>query len=79
MSGTIQKWGNSLAIRIPKGLASELKIEPGTPVRISREKNRIVITPATPVYTLEELVKGITPQNRHGEINTGAPRGKEFR
>jgi len=78
MSGTIQKWGNSLAVRIPRSLANELGIKPGTHVQISRQNGQIIIIPAAPTYALEDLVKGITAKNRHRETDTGAPRGKEI-
>ncbi len=75
MSTTISKWGNSLGIRIPIGIAKEAGIGLGSPVRVSAQKGRIVVEPV--VFDLDSLVKGITPQNRHSEIETGAAVGEE--
>lgn len=74
----VQKWGNSLAVRIPRALARELNAEPGCEVSMEVRDGELVITPVKePRYTLEELVAGITPENRHGEIDTGPSVGKE--
>jgi antitoxin MazE len=75
MSMTISKWGNSLGIRIPLGVAKEAGIGLGAPVRVSAQKGRIIVEPV--VFDLETLVKGITPKNRHHEIETGPPVGEE--
>jgi antitoxin MazE len=75
MSMTISKWGNSLGIRIPMGVAKEAGIGLGAPVRVLAQKGRIVVEPV--MFDLESLVKGITPQNRHNEIETGPAVGEE--
>jgi antitoxin MazE len=77
MIGVFRKWGNSLGIRIPRGVAEQAGVEEGTQVEIKTEQGRIVITPAVPRYTLEELLKGISNRNLHGEIDLGASQGKE--
>jgi antitoxin MazE len=77
MTGIIRKWGNSLGVRIPRTVAEQASIESGTQVDIKTEKGRIIITPASPQYTLEELLKGISKKNLHEEVDLGAPRGKE--
>ena len=77
MTTVVRKWGSSLAVRIPKAVAEELGVGPGTTVRITGEKGWIVITPAVPSYTLDRLLKGITARNRHRQTDTGAPRGVE--
>ena len=78
MTTKLQKWGNSLAVRIPKALARELNAECGCAVSLEVDKGRLVVTPVKrPRYALDELVAGITPQNRHGEIDLGPPRGRE--
>ena len=78
MTTRVQKWGNSLAVRIPKSFAVESGITQDSPVEISLSEKGIVVTPiARPKYSLEELVAGITPRNRHPEFDTGAPVGKE--
>ena len=77
MTSVIRKWGNSLGLRIPKGVAEQLSIGPGTTVEVTAEEGRLVIAPARPAYTLDQLVDGITPANVHGETDTGPARGIE--
>lgn len=79
MKVQIQKWGNSLALRIPKSFAVESKIEQGSTVEVSLDKGKIIVFPvAEPEFTLSELLTRITPENLHGETNTGASVGKEI-
>ena len=79
MTTTIQKWGNSLAVRIPKEFAKELKWSAGSLVGFQKVGDNIVISPSRPVYTLEELVKGITKKNRHKLVwADDKPRVKEI-
>lgn len=79
MQTTIKKWGNSLALRIPKLLALDANLKQNKLVDISIEKNSIIIRPVgEKEYSLEKLLKGVTKNNLHGEFNTGAPVGKEI-
>ena len=79
MRAQVQKWGNSLALRIPKSLASEFGFESGSLVELTIEEGRLVVAPAFPwKVRLEELLGGITEANRHAEISTGSPVGNEF-
>ena len=78
MQSQIQKWGNSLALRIPKSFAEETNIEQGSVVDISIEDGKIIIVPTSKSkYTLEELLSGVTKKNIHKEVNTGNAVGKE--
>ncbi len=77
MLARISKWGNSLAVRIPRAFAAELGIQEGVEVEMSVEDGRLVIAPARPEYGLEELSAGITPENRHDETDWGRPTGGE--
>jgi antitoxin MazE len=77
MIAKIQKWGNSLGVRIPKSLAQDAELRDGTSVDLRMENGRLVIVPAAKKYTLEELVSKITPENRHPETDWGPPVGKE--
>lgn len=78
MTTKVKKWGNSLAIRIPDEFAASLDLKDGSAVAFRLSKNAIVISPSRPVYTLEELVKGITKKNRHKLVwPDDEPRGKE--
>ena len=74
----IQKWGNSLGVRIPKSFAKGARVQAGISVDMTIEDGRLVITPVEKtVYDLAELVRQITPENLHGEVDFGPPRGKE--
>lgn len=78
MRAAIQKWGNSLALRIPKSLAEDSSIQQGSVVDISLARGKLVITPvAEPTYSLDQLLAGVTKKNCHGEIDTGPPVGRE--
>lgn len=74
----VQKWGNSRAIRIPESLAVEAGLELGQEVKLAVVNGQLRIIPAQEFYyELEELVAGITPENRHEEWDIGPPVGKE--
>lgn len=74
----VAKWGNSLAVRIPKGVAEEARLQEGDSIVIEALKGRIELRPAERIPTLEELVAQITPENRHEETDWGPDRGKEI-
>ena len=74
----VQKWGNSLAIRIPNGFAKEMAIFQDSPIEIIFREGELVVRPVMkPTYMLEELLADITPENLHGEWNTGEAVGNE--
>ena len=74
----VQKWGNSLAIRIPKSFAKETKIEQGTVVDLSAVKGELIAKPIKEYeYSLEELLAAVTKENLHAEIDTGDAIGQE--
>jgi antitoxin MazE len=73
----VSKWGTSLGVRIPKTYAEEVGLSEGATVEVKLSRRKLVLTLAGPEYELEELVAGITPQNRHGETDWGEPVGKE--
>jgi len=78
MRGRIQKWGNSLALRIPKAFAEETGLDENSPVEIRVSDGQIIIVRVeTPQYDLDALLSQITPENIHGELDTGSPRGNE--
>jgi antitoxin MazE len=78
MKTRIQKWGNSLALRIPKPFAEEAHLAEDSTVDVTVRNGRLVVVPMLePEYTLEELVGGITPENCHSETDTGTPVGNE--
>jgi antitoxin MazE len=79
MQTKIQKWGNSLALRIPKSFALNVNIKQNELVDLSIDKGKIIITPiAQKEYSLEELLEGVSENNLHSEFDTGAPAGKEI-
>lgn len=78
MVTTIQRWGNSLAVRIPKAFAAQAAIEEDTEVVLSLEENRIVVAPAKRQWSLDKLLRDITPSNVHREIDWGERVGKEI-
>ncbi|GAB6075177.1 AbrB/MazE/SpoVT family DNA-binding domain-containing protein [Desulfurobacterium crinifex] len=72
----VQKWGNSLAVRIPSAFAKEIGLCPNAEVELRLENDKLVIIP-NKRKQLEELLKQITPENVHSEINWGGRSGKE--
>jgi len=79
MRAKVQKWGNSLALRIPKAFALEVGFERDLEVELFVQRGRLVAEPrATPSYTLEELLAEVRPSNLHGETDWGPPVGKEI-
>ena len=77
MKAQISKWGNSLAIRLPKVVVDGLRVREGEAVELVLEDRALIIRPARPRYTLEELVAGITPLNQP-EIIEFSPVGEEI-
>ena len=78
MKTRVQKWGNSLALRIPKSFAAETGLRPNDTVELSVVEGALVIQPITSQpLTLEELLRGITDDNIPGEWDTGPATGKE--
>jgi antitoxin MazE len=74
----IQKWGNSLAIRIPKTFAKETRIEQGSIVDLSAVKGQLIAKPIREQeYSLDKLLAGVTKENLHTEIDTGDIVGRE--
>jgi antitoxin MazE len=74
----VQKWGNSLAVRIPKSFAKEINIDQGSIIDLVLEEGEIVIKPKPEsTYSLDELLSQISQDNIHDEIDTGSAQGKE--
>jgi len=73
----IVKWGNSLAVRIPKPVAEQAGVREGDPIVLEAERGQIRLKRPERVLSLKELVAQITPENRYGEISAGPARGKE--
>ncbi|MEA2163324.1 MAG: antitoxin MazE [Thermoanaerobaculia bacterium] len=79
MRTRVQKWGNSLALRIPKAFALEVGLEQDGEVELSVEAGRLVVLPpALPSYSLDQLLSAVRPSNLHKETDWGPPTGKEI-
>ena len=78
MQSKVQRWGNSLAVRIPKAYAKGAGLEADSPVEISVSEGDLVISPVkTRTFTLKQLLAGITDENLHEEVTTSGPLGNE--
>lgn len=78
MRTKIQRWGHSLALRIPKPFAIEAKLAEETEVELTLTNGGlIVIVASKPAQTLEDLLARVTKRNLHGEVDTGTAVGRE--
>jgi len=79
MKARVQKWGNSLAVRVPKGIAEEAGVKSDDVVDMKVEDGKIVLLPQRAAeYNLEDLLKGITRKNLHSSVDTGQVVGREL-
>jgi len=79
MKTTVQKWGNSYAVRIPKSFIKEVGLEYRTDVELTLEDGKLIIRPAAEeAPTLDELLSGVTSKNKHDAVDTGMPMGNEI-
>lgn len=79
MKTKIQKWGNSLAVRVPKGIAEQAGVKSNDVVDMNVEDGRIVLLPqVVREYNLDDLLNGITDENLHSGIDSGDPVGWEL-
>lgn len=78
MKTKVQRWGNSLAVRIPKAFAEEVGLKDDSPVEMRLVKGGLIVEPSS-IWepTLEELLDGVTDSNLHDEIETGPAQGSE--
>jgi len=78
MKTKVQKWGNSLALRIPKSFAAEILLQPDTEVDLSMVEGKLVITPILEThYSLEQLLEDVTEENIHAEVEASVSVGNE--
>jgi antitoxin MazE len=80
METNIQKWGNSLGVRLPKHIAISQSLKAGSRVVVTETKTGITIEVVKKPrkYTLAELLKGVTKDNIHPETDWGDPVGNEI-
>ncbi len=78
MRAQMVKWGNSLAVRIPKNIAQEARLKAGDPVEIAvAAEGSVELHRVGKLPSLAQLVSQITPENRYQEVSTGPAMGKE--
>lgn len=79
MRTRVQKWGNSLGVRIPRGLAEQIGLGAGTEVSLSAKDGELVVKPALPTrLSLDDLLAGVTDENLHSSVDTGEAFGLEI-
>jgi antitoxin MazE len=79
MKTRVQKWGNSLALRIPKAMVVEANLAENSAVDLSIVKGKLVVAPVVePPISLAELLRKVTDDNLHHAWDTGRPVGKEI-
>lgn len=74
----VTQWGNSLGIRLPQAIVQQVGWQEGSVLAIAIEDNKIILSPAKPKYTLDELLKDVTPEMQHDEVDWGEPVGEEL-
>lgn len=74
----MRKWGNSLAVRLPKAVAEAAGIKEDAAVYLAVENGTLRVTPMRPQPTLAELVSAISPRNVHEEAEFGGRKGREI-
>jgi antitoxin MazE len=78
MNLRVRKWGNSLAIRLPKDVARPLQLEEGTTLQLEVVDGNLLFTPERGKRTLDQLLAGVTPETIHSETDWGDPRAAEI-
>ena len=74
----LQKRGNSIALCIPKAFAEKMNLQPNSPIELVIDGNKLMVVPVTePVFSLDELLAGVTEDSRHDEVDAGAAAGNE--
>jgi antitoxin MazE len=78
MEVQLKRWGNSLGLRIPKGIADAAGLKADDAVVIDTSVDGLIVKKARRKYVLAELLSQVTPENRHEAIDLGGPQGKEL-
>ncbi len=74
----VQKWGNSLAVRIPKPLAEDAEVKEGTVLNLAVSEGKVIATPVQKKkLSLKQLLAKVDNKNRHSEIDLGPAMGRE--
>ncbi|MCJ7514242.1 MAG: AbrB/MazE/SpoVT family DNA-binding domain-containing protein [Anaerolineales bacterium] len=77
MKTRVQRWGNSLAVRIPKAYAAEIGLSDESPVELKVNRGVLVVEPSASAPRLGDLLRGISEANLHKEVHTGPAVGNE--
>lgn len=77
MTTKVQKWGNSLAVRIPSNIAEKIAIQQGSEIELSVENQVLILKPKKKKPSLDDLLAKVTIENRHTEIDFGYVEGNE--
>jgi len=79
MKTVVRQWGNSLAVRIPKPLADQIRLRQGTDVDLVASNGSVIVRPSQSRrrLRLRDLLKQVNRKNLHAEIQTGPKRGRE--
>lgn len=78
MKTNLARWGNSLAVRLPKDVTEELRLAEGATLDIKVEKGALLLRPTQPRYRLEDLLGGVTPQRMRKAWSWGPDKGREI-
>ena len=78
MRRRVQRWGNSLGLRIPRSFAEEAGVAAGSEVDLSVQDGDLIVKPARrKAYRLKDLLRKVTARNIHAEVDTSGPIGRE--
>jgi len=78
MQVLLKRWGNSIGLRIPKGIADSIGLKADDTVDIDASKDGFVVKKARRRYVLKDLLSRVTPENRHDPVDWGGPKGNEL-
>ena len=77
MQTKVQRWGNSLAVRIPKAFADDMGLAEESAIDMELTDGALRLSPASPTYRLDDLLSEVTDDNLHQEVDTGRAVGQE--
>ena len=79
MQVRVQKWGNSLAVRIPKPLAEDAEVKEGTVLNLAVSEGKVIAVPVRKKkLSLKQMLAQVTRKNLHAEVDSGSPVGREI-
>lgn len=78
MTATIQKWGNSLALRIPMAVAKQIQVSEGDDVQLKVGASGLTVKPVPKRLFLDDLLDQMTPENLHPATDWGDDVGREI-